>query len=91
MGFKARRDPRPVIKCPEQCPQFLLVQKVPDPAVPRPRKQWWTHDICLESDAIARLDSLQPGQYLLADKAYDADWIRDLIWEQGAIDVIPPG
>ncbi len=27
---------------------------------------------------------------MLADKAYDADWIRDLIWEQGAIDVIPP-
>ena len=26
---------------------------------------------------------------MLADKAYDADWIRDLIWEQGAIDVIP--
>ncbi|KZY32548.1 transposase [Roseovarius sp. HI0049] len=26
---------------------------------------------------------------MLADKAYDADWIRDIIWEQGAIDVIP--
>jgi Transposase and inactivated derivatives len=26
---------------------------------------------------------------VLADKAYDADWIRELIWEQGAIDVIP--
>ena len=26
-----------------------------------------------------RLDSLQPGQYLLADKAYDADWIREMI------------
>ena len=38
-----------------------------------------------------RLDSLQPGQYLLADKAYDADWIREMIWERGAIDVIPPG
>ena len=22
------------------------------------------------------LDGLQPGQYVLADKAYDADWIR---------------
>ena len=32
------------------------------------------------------LDSLQPGQHVLADKAYDADWIRDMIWEQGAID-----
>ena len=35
------------------------------------------------------LDRLQPGQYVLADKAYDADWIRKMIWEQGAIDVIP--
>ncbi|QBX99522.1 IS5 family transposase [Rhodophyticola sp. CCM32] len=35
------------------------------------------------------LDGLQPGQYVLADKAYDADWIRKMIWEQGAIDVIP--
>jgi len=33
---------------------------------------------------------LQPGQYVLADKAYDAGWIRTMIWEQGAIDVIPP-
>lgn len=32
---------------------------------------------------------MQPGQYVLADKAYDADWIREMIWEQGAIDVIP--
>ena len=36
------------------------------------------------------LDRLQPGQYVLADKACDADWIREMIWEQGAIDVIPP-
>ena len=35
------------------------------------------------------LTALQPGQYVLADKAYDADWIREMIWEQGAIDVIP--
>ena len=35
------------------------------------------------------LDALQPGQYVLADKAYDADWIREMIWKQGAIDVIP--
>ena len=35
------------------------------------------------------LDQLQPGQWLLADKAYDADWIRNMIWEQGAIAVIP--
>ena len=30
------------------------------------------------------LSDLQPGQQVLADKAYDADWIRELIWEQGA-------
>ena len=35
------------------------------------------------------LTGLQPGQSVLADKAYDADWIRNMIWEQGAIDVIP--
>ncbi len=35
------------------------------------------------------LDQLQPGQSVLADKAYDADWIRNMIWEQGASDVIP--
>ena len=33
---------------------------------------------------------MQPGQHVLADKAYDVDWIREMIWEQGAIDVIPP-
>jgi transposase len=27
---------------------------------------------------------------VLADKAYDADWIRELNWKQGAVDVIPP-
>ena len=35
------------------------------------------------------LNSLQPGQVVLADKAYDADWIRAMIWEQGATAVIP--
>ena len=35
------------------------------------------------------LTGLQPGQWVLADKAYDVNWIRDMIWEQGAIDVIP--
>ena len=35
------------------------------------------------------LTELQPSQSVLADKAYDADWIRKMIWEQGAIDVIP--
>lgn len=36
------------------------------------------------------LTGLQPGQAVLADKAYDADWIREMIWEQGAEEVIPP-
>lgn len=36
------------------------------------------------------LDALQSGQRVLADKAYDVDWIREMIWEQGAIGVIPP-
>jgi len=35
------------------------------------------------------LTGLQPGQSVLADKAYDADWIREMIWEQGAVAVIP--
>ena len=35
------------------------------------------------------LDALQPGQHVLADRAYDADWIREMIWEQGAIAMIP--
>ena len=32
---------------------------------------------------------LTPGQVALADKAYDADWIRNLIWELGPTAVIP--
>ena len=35
------------------------------------------------------LTGLQPSQRVLTDKAYDADWIRNMIWEQGAIDVVP--
>lgn len=35
------------------------------------------------------LGALQPGQVVLAYKAYDVDWIREIIWKQGAIDVIP--
>ena len=32
---------------------------------------------------------LTPGQHVLADKACDADWIREMIREQGAMDAIP--
>ena len=35
------------------------------------------------------LTGLQPGHSVLADKVYDADWIRKMIWGQGVIDVIP--
>ena len=35
------------------------------------------------------LDQIQPSQSVIADKAYDADWIRRLIWERGGEAVIP--
>ena len=35
------------------------------------------------------LGDVQPGQAVLADKAYDAHHIRNLIWEKGAEAVIP--
>lgn len=36
------------------------------------------------------LSQLQPNSMVLADRAYDADWIRDLIQDQGAWANIPP-
>lgn len=36
------------------------------------------------------LQGLQPSQIVLADKAYDADWIREMIYDQGATACIPP-
>jgi transposase len=38
------------------------------------------HDNCLVPDLIA---GLQPKTMLLPDRGYDADWIRDLIWNRG--------
>jgi hypothetical protein len=35
------------------------------------------------------LTGLQPERSVLTDKAYDANWIRDMIWEQRATDIIP--
>lgn len=35
------------------------------------------------------LSDLEPDQIILADKAYDAGWLRDLIQEQGAVPNIP--
>lgn len=36
------------------------------------------------------LRDLPKGTSLLADRGYDADWIRELIEDQGCIPVIPP-
>jgi transposase len=36
------------------------------------------------------VDGLEPKTMLLADRAYDADWVRDLIWERGGWANIPP-
>ena len=35
------------------------------------------------------MQGIHDGQVLLADKAYDADWLRDMIWEQGGWVNIP--
>ena len=35
------------------------------------------------------LQGLQPNQVVLADKAYDANWIREMIYAQGAKACIP--
>ena len=43
-----------------------------------------------DSQAAARLlDDLQPDSFVLGDKAYDADWIRRRIEDQGAGANIP--
>ena len=34
-------------------------------------------------------DALQPGQHVLADKACDADWIREMIRDKALLTVIP--
>jgi transposase len=36
------------------------------------------------------LQNLPAGTHVIADKGYDADWIRDLIEEQRCVPVIPP-
>ena len=43
-------------------------------------------------DATAAQDLLQdlrPDSFILADKAYDADWIRQMIQDQDAVPIIP--
>lgn len=45
------------------------------------------HDATVAGDL---LDDMKAGQMLLADKAYDADWIREMVNERGAWANIPP-
>ena len=46
-----------------------------------------THDI---KAAAELLEDIGKGQTLLADKAYDADWLREMLAEWGAWPNIPP-
>ena len=39
--------------------------------------------------AGAMLVNLPPDSFLIADKAYDAKWIRDLIEQRDAVAIIP--
>jgi len=45
------------------------------------------HDNRLAGKLLSRLKS---GSMLLADRGYDADWIRDLVLQHGARANIPP-
>ena len=45
------------------------------------------HDI---KAAAELLEDIGQGQMLLADKAYDADWLREMLAERGAWPNIPP-
>jgi len=45
------------------------------------------HDI---KAAEELLEHMRQGQMLLADRAYDADWLRDFIYQRGAWANIPP-
>jgi len=45
------------------------------------------HDNRLVPDLI---HGLEPETLLLADRGYDADWIRELIWNRGGWANIPP-
>jgi transposase len=46
-----------------------------------------THDI---QAAAELLSGLRKGQMVLADKAYDADWLRAMVSEKGGWANIPP-
>jgi len=45
------------------------------------------HDITVAADLLAGIGQ---GQILLADKAYDADWLREMVAKLGAWANIPP-
>lgn len=45
-----------------------------------------THDAKAAEDLLS---AISPGQMLLADKAYDADWIRETLYAAGAWANIP--
>jgi len=45
------------------------------------------HDVRLAGKLLSRL---KPGSMLLADRGYDADWIRELAMKKGAWANIPP-
>ncbi len=46
-----------------------------------------THDI---QAAAELLSDLRHGQMVLADRAYDADWVRAMVTEKGGRANIPP-
>lgn len=46
-----------------------------------------THDIAVAADLLADIGE---GQVLLADKAYDADWLREMLDARGAWANVPP-
>jgi transposase len=46
-----------------------------------------THDI---QAAAELLSGVTKGQMVLADRAYDADWLRNMLYEKGAWANIPP-
>ena len=46
-----------------------------------------THDI---QAAAELLGDIRKGTMVLADRAYDADWLRNLVFEQGGWANIPP-
>ena len=45
------------------------------------------HDLTVASEL---LDDMRDGQMLLADRAYDADWLRAMVADRGAWANIPP-